>query len=75
MKSIGVYWIALYELLEARGFAVHLVNARHVKSVSGRKGDVLDCRWIRELMSYGLLKGAFRPIQEVCALRALRGIA
>lgn len=71
MESTGVYWIALYELLESRGFDVHLVNARHVKSVSGRKSDVLDCQWIRELMSYGLLKGAFRPSQEVCALRAI----
>ena len=71
MESTGVYWIALYELLAGRGFDVHLVNARHVKSVSGRKSDVLDCQWIRELMSYGLLKGAFRPAQEVCALRAI----
>ena len=70
MESTGVYWIALYELLESRGFAVHLVNARHVKNVSGRKSDVLDCQWVRELMSYGLLKGAFRPSQQVCALRA-----
>ena len=71
MESTGVYWIALYELLESRGFAVYLVNARHVKNVSGRKSDVLDCQWIRELMSYGLLGGAFRPSQEVCALRAI----
>lgn len=71
MESTGVYWIALYELLESRGFAVYLVNARHVKNVSGRKSDVLDCQWIRELMSYGLLRGAFRPSQEVCALRAV----
>jgi transposase len=71
MESTGVYWIALYELLASRGFDVHLVNARHVKSVSGRKSDVLDCQWLRELMSYGLLKGAFRPAQEVCALRAI----
>lgn len=71
MESTGVYWIAPYEMLESRGFAVHLVNARHVKNVSGRKSDVLDCQWIRELMSFGLLKGAFRPSQEVCALRAV----
>jgi len=38
-----MYWIPLYELLEARGFKVPLVNARHVKNVSGRKSDVLDC--------------------------------
>lgn len=46
MESTGVYWIALYELLEAQGFEVLLVNARHVKNVSGRKSDVLDCQWL-----------------------------
>ncbi len=71
MESTGVHWIALDELLASRGFDVHLANARHVKSVSGRKSDVLDCQWVRELMSFGLLKGAFRPAQEVGALRAI----
>lgn len=71
MESTGVYWIALYELLDARGFTVLLVNARHVKNVSGRKSDVLDCQWLQQLMSYGLLRGAFRPADGVCALRAL----
>lgn len=71
MESTGVYWIPLYELLESHGFAVHLVNARHVKNVSGRKSDVLDCQWLQQLMSYGLLSGAFRPKQDICVLRAL----
>lgn len=71
MESTGVYWIPLYELLESRGFYVYLVNARHVKNVSGRKSDVLDCQWLQQLMSYGLLSGAFRPKDEICALRAL----
>ena len=71
MESTGVYWIALYELLDSRGFTVLLVNARHVKNVSGRKSDVLDCQWLQQLMSYGLLRGAFRPSDEVCVLRAL----
>jgi transposase len=71
MESTGVYWIALFELLDARGFKVLLVNARHVKNVSGRKSDVLDCQWLQQLMSYGLLRGAFRPADEVCALRSL----
>ena len=71
MESTGVYWIALYELLESRGFTVLLVNARHVKNVSGRKSDVLDCQWLQQLMSYGLLHGAFRPAEQVCVLRAL----
>jgi transposase len=71
MESTGVYWIALYELLEARGFTVYLVNARHVKNVSGKKSDVLDCQWLQQLMSFGLLAGAFRPAGEVCAVRAV----
>jgi transposase len=71
MESTGVYWIPLYELLQSRGFTVLLVNARHVKNVSGRKSDVLDCQWLQQLMSYGLLHGAFRPAEQVCVLRSL----
>jgi transposase len=71
MESTGVYWIPLYELLEARGFKVYLVNARHVKNVSGKKSDVLDCEWLQQLMTFGLLRGAFRPAGEVCALRTV----
>jgi transposase len=71
MESTGVYWIPLYELLVSRGFTVFLVNARHVKNVSGRKSDVLDCQWLQQLMSFGLLAGAFRPEEDICALRAL----
>ena len=71
MESTGVYWIPLFELLESRGFTVLLVNARHVKNVSGRKSDVLDCQWLQQLMTYGLLSGAFRPAEQVCVLRAL----
>ena len=71
MESTGVYWIALYELLERRGLQVLLVNARHVKNVPGRKSDVLDCQWLQQLMSYGLLQGAFRPSDQVCVLRAV----
>lgn len=70
MESTGVYWIPLYELLESRGFKVMLVNARHVKNVSGRKSDVLDCQWLQQLMTFGLLSGAFRPADEICVLRA-----
>src|ERR1035438_450841 len=71
MESTGVYWIPLFELLESRGFKVLLVNARHVKNVSGRKSDVLDCQWLQQLMTYGLLSGAFRPQEEICVLRAM----
>lgn len=70
MESTGVYWIPLFELLERRGFEVKLVDARHVKNVSGRKSDVLDCQWLQQLHTYGLLAGAFRPSDEVCVLRS-----
>jgi transposase len=70
MESTGVYWIPLYELLEEKGFEVKLVDARHVKNVSGRKSDVLDCQWLQQLHTYGLLKGAFRPNEQICELRA-----
>ncbi len=53
MESTGVYWIALNELLESRGFTVLLVNARHVKNVSGRKSDVLDCQWLQQINRAG----------------------
>jgi transposase len=71
MESTGVYWIPLFELLDARGFKVFLVNARHVRNVSGRKSDVLDCQWLQQLMTYGLLSGSFRPDDQICVLRSL----
>ncbi len=71
MEATGVYWIPLYEVLDAEGFQVNLVNSRATRQVSGRKSDVLDCQWIWQLMTYGLLKGAFRPAGEVCALRSV----
>jgi transposase len=70
MESTGVYWIPLYELLEERGFEVVLVNARHVRNVPGRKTDVLDCQWIQELHTFGLLRGSFRPKAEIATLRS-----
>ena len=70
MEATGVYWIPVFEVLDRAGFEVYLVDARATKQVSGRKSDVLDCQWIRELMSYGLLRGAFRPSDQTCVLRA-----
>jgi transposase len=70
MEATGVYWIPIYEILEARGLEVLLVNARHVKNVPGRKSDVSDCEWLQELHSVGLLRGSFRPTAEIAALRS-----
>lgn len=70
MESTGVYWIPLFEVLEERGLEVLLVDARRVKQVPGRKTDVLDCQWLQQLHTYGLLAGAFRPPEQVCALRS-----
>ena len=52
MESTGIYWIPCFEILEERGLEVLLVNARHVKNVSGRKSDVLDCQWLQQLHTY-----------------------
>jgi transposase len=71
MESTGIYWVPLYEMLERQGFEVYLVNARHIKNVSGRKTDVLDCQWIQQLHTYGLLQRSFRPPEHICAIRAL----
>src|SRR6516164_7736227 len=70
MESTGVYWIPLYEILEQRGFQVVLVNARDVHNVPGRKSDVKDCEWLRELHSVGLLRASFRPSAAIVPLRS-----
>lgn len=69
MESTGIYWIPIYEILEARGIEVCLVNAYAVRNVSGRKSDVLDCQWIQQLHTYGLLKASFRPSTDISRLR------
>jgi transposase len=70
MESTGVFWIPAFELLESHGFDVKLVNARHVKNVSAHKTDVLDCQWLQQLGTFGLMKGAFRPANTILPLRA-----
>ena len=69
MEATGVYWIPIFEILAARGFDVILVNARHVKNLPGRKSDVSDCEWLRDLHILGLLRGSFRPADGIVALR------
>jgi hypothetical protein len=70
MESTSVYWIPLFEMLDAQGFDVRLVNPRNIKNAPGRKTDVLDCQWIQQLHTYGLLQSAFRPDNEICELRS-----
>jgi transposase len=69
MESTGVYWVQPYLVLEEYGFDVFLVNARHIKNVSGRKSDVKDCQWIQQLHSYGLLNKSFQPDDQIRELR------
>jgi len=71
MESTGVYWIALFQILEAAGLEVVLVNARHCKNLPGRKTDVQDCQWLQYLHAVGLLRGSFRPAEQVCAVRSI----
>jgi transposase len=71
MESTGVYWIPLFELLEARGFVVVLADAREGPRAPGRpKSDVQDCQWLQRLHTYGLLAAAFRPPEQICVLRS-----
>ena len=69
MQSTGVYWIAVYDILEAAGFEVYLVNARETKNLPGRKSDVQESQWLMKLHTYGLLRNSFRPSQEIRTLR------
>ena len=70
MESTGVYWIPLFGVLEERGFRVMLVDPRRIKNVPGRKSDVVDCQWLQQLHTYGLLSGAFRPDEDIRRLRS-----
>jgi transposase len=70
IEATGVYWIPLYEILEARNLKPMLIDSRSVGR-RNKKTDVLDCQWIRQLHTYGLLDAAFRPPAEMLALRAL----
>jgi len=72
LESTGVYWVAPHEILEAHGFTVVLANTRQLGRVPGRtKTDRRDCEWIQRLHSCGLLRGAFRPVEQICMLRTL----
>src|SRR5438552_12681968 len=71
MASTGVYWIPLFELLEARGVQVLLIDPRQAKRAPGRPTtDRLDCQWLPRVHAYGLRAGAFRPDDQVCVLRS-----
>lgn len=71
LESTGVFWIPIYELLEHAGITPYLVNARHVKTVPGRKTDWNDAQWLQKLHAFGLLQGSFRPDLEIRTLRTL----
>ena len=68
MESTGVYWIPLHQKLETAGIEIYLVNARHVRHVPGRKTDVQDSQWLRQLHRFGLLNASFRPEDIICRL-------
>jgi transposase len=69
MQATGVYWVALFQMLESYGFQVNVVNARHTKTLPGRKTDVLECQWLQKLHTFGLLNNSFRPPEEIQVLR------
>src|SRR6202040_1270016 len=69
MQSTGVYWIAVYDILEGAGFEVYLVNARDTENLPGRKSDVQESQWLMKLHTYGLLRNSFRLSQEIRTMR------
>src|ERR1700740_3705039 len=69
MQSTGVYWIAVYDILEEAGLDVYLVNARDTKNLPGRKSDVQESQWLMKLHTYGLLRTSFRPSHEIRTMR------
>ena len=69
MQSTGVYWIAVYDILEQAGLEVYLVNARDTKNLPGRKSDVQESQWLMKLHTFGLLRNSFRPSQEIRVMR------
>ena len=71
MESTGVYWLPLFETLEARGMQCCLISAQAITHGPGRKSDVLDCQWMQTLHRYGLFKASFRPEADLVALRTL----
>ena len=70
LQSTGVYWIPVYDILEAAGLEVYLVNARETKNLPGRKTDVQESQWLMKLHTYGLLRNSFRPSQEIRSMRS-----
>jgi hypothetical protein len=71
MQSTGVYWFAVYDVLEKHGLKVFLVNASHTKNLPGRKSDVQESQWLMKLHTYGLLRNSFRPPEEIRPIRAV----
>ena len=71
MESTGVYGVPIFELLEHHAIKPYWVNARHVKTVPGRKRDCNDAQWLQKVHALGLLQGSFRPEAEMCVLRTL----
>jgi transposase len=69
MQATGVYWMALYQILEEHGLQVNVVNAHHTKTLPGRKSDVLECQWLQKLHTFGLLNNSFQPAEEIRVLR------
>lgn len=71
MQSTGVYWIAVYDVLEKEGFQICLTNARDTKNLPGRKSDVQESQWLMKLHTYGLLRNSFRPSEQIRAVRTI----
>ena len=70
MEATGVYWVQVYQVLEEAGLEVCLINGAEARNLPGRKTDVKDCEWIRQLHSFGLLRASFVPEEQIRQLRS-----
>jgi len=69
IEATGVYWLCVYEALEAAGIHVLVVNGRHVRNLPGRKTDMADCQWLATLHAHGLLRSGFVPPADIRRLQ------
>lgn len=70
MESTGVYWKAVWNILEGH-FTIILGNAKKIRNFPGRKTDVKDAAWIAGLLRCGLIEPSFVPPMEIRDLRDL----
>ncbi|MDE3110740.1 MAG: IS110 family transposase [Acidobacteriota bacterium] len=73
MESTGVYWMPVWNVLEASRcrFQLTLVNPAQVRAMAGHKTDQIDSGRIAEFLQHGRLAGSFIPPVSIREARAV----